>query len=561
MLSLKQIARCIKIAYVWQKYGLDELAFHLPRLRPFYFLLWLNPLHWLRDKKMSKGERLRAALEALGPMFVKFGQILSTRGDLISDEIADVLSSLQDDVEPFDSNVAKAIIEKALGAKLESIFAEFSHEPLASASVAQVHAAKYPSGQEVVVKVLRPGIKKIIKQDISLLYSIASFLERYFSHHIQRLHPLQVVGELETSMMHELDLMREAANASQLKRNFADAEILYVPEIYWDHCRENVLVMERIYGLPATDPKRLRANQVDMKLLAERGVEIFYTQVFKHCFFHADMHPGNVFVSIKDPKNPQYIAIDFGIMGTLDENDKRYLAANFLAFFQRDYRKVAELHVESGWVSADTRIGELEAAIRTVCEPIFEKPLKDISFGQTLLRLFQIARQFHMEVQPQLLLLQKTLLNIEGMGRDLYPELDLWSTAKPFLEKWMQEQVGVKGFVERVSEQIPYLSERLPEVPELIYNLLKAKKTLSMPAPRHSLKSVSSPAYPPRNPTKRYGFLLSVGIILLAMTGITFLPARYLSIIQDFSHLHIVPITITGAILFFIGFWGTIARR
>lgn len=472
-MRLGQWLRLLKIAYICQKYGLDDIVFGLPWFRSFRFVLWLNPIYWLRRRHpLPEGERLRLAFEALGPIFIKFGQILSTRPDLIPEPIARSLSRLQDQVAPFSSSEAIAILEEAYGILPALLFAEFEDKPLASASIAQVHAAKLKTGEEVVVKILRPDMAKIVQKDISLLYVIAKLLDRYWAGS-RRLKLLEVVKELERNLTDELDLLKEGANGSQLRRNFKHSSMLYVPEIYWDYCRTNVLVMERIYGVPATDIGALRQHNVNLKLLAERGVEIFYTQVFRDCFFHADMHPGNIFVSTKNPDDPQFIAVDFGIMGTLSKEDQHYLAANFLAFFKRDYRRVAELHISSGWVPAHTRVDVLESAIRTVCEPIFEKPLKDISFGQTLLRLFQIARRFDMEVQPQLLLLQKTLLNIEGMGRELYPDLDLWATARPFLEKWMREQVGLKGLWQRFKTQLPLISERLPEVPELLYEILK----------------------------------------------------------------------------------------
>jgi ubiquinone biosynthesis protein len=398
--------------------------------------------------------------------------MLSTRRDLLPDDVADELERLQDAVPPFPGIVAKQIIEKAFNRPVEEIFDEFDPEPLASASIAQVHAAKLKNGQEVVIKVLRPNVLPVIRRDISLLYIIAELATRYSSD-ARRLRPVEVVAEYEKTIIDELDLLREAANASQLRRNFEGTTYLYVPEVYWDYTYKNVLVMERIYGVPIRNVDELRANDTDMKRLAELGVEIFFTQVFKHNFFHADMHPGNIFIDITEPQNPKYVAVDFGIVGTLNTIDKRYLAENFLAFFQRDYNKVARLHVESGWVPAGTRVDEFESAIRSVCEPIFERPLKDISFGQLLLRLFQTARRFNMEIQPQLVLLQKTLLNIEGLGRQLYPELDLWKTAKPFLERWMEEQVGARSMFYALQDNIPHLIEKLPEMPGLIYTATK----------------------------------------------------------------------------------------
>ncbi|VAW96172.1 Ubiquinone biosynthesis regulatory protein kinase UbiB, partial [hydrothermal vent metagenome] len=425
------------------------------------------PWHWFRRETRSRGERIRCSLEELGPIFVKFGQILSTRRDLLPDDIANELSQLQDNVPPFPDNEARAIIEKSLGKPVGELFARFDESPLASASIAQVHTAQLHDGREVIVKVVRPSIKATIRRDLALLYSLADLAARFWKEG-RRLRPREVVAEYDRTIMDELDLMREAASASQLRRNFAGSEQLYVPEVHWPLTRRDVMVMERISGTPIGDIDTLHTQGIDFKRLAEHGVEIFFTQVFRDNFFHADMHPGNIFV---EPSG-RYIAVDFGIMGTLNEADQHYLAGNFLAFFQRDYRRVAELHVESGWVPEDTRIEEFEAAIRTVCEPIFERPLKDISFGHLLLRLFQVARRFSMEVQPQLVLLQKTLLNIEGLGRQLYPDLDLWETAKPFLERWMSEQIGFRSFGRSLKKNAPEWAEKLPEIPGLLHAFL-----------------------------------------------------------------------------------------
>jgi ubiquinone biosynthesis protein len=441
------------------------LATHL--FRPVRFLRHLAPWHRL-TRNTPRAVRIRRALEDLGPIFVKFGQILSTRQDLLPDDIAAELAKLQDRVAPFPSQRARQTIEAAFQKPITEIFHSCEEEPLASASVAQVHAATLKSGEDVVVKILRPGIEKVIRRDVSLLYYIAGLAEKYWRE-ARRLRPREVVGEFEKTMHDELDLLREAANASQLRRNFANSDLLHVPEVHWPYCRRNVMVMERIYGIPVNDLASLRQAGVDLKTLSERGVEIFFTQVFRHNFFHADMHPGNIFVA----PNGQYMAVDFGIMGTLSPEDQRYLAENFLAFFRRDYHRVAELHVESEWVPQGTRVDEFEAAIRSVCEPIFERPLKEISFGQLLLRLFQTARRFNMVVQPQLVLLQKTLLNIEGLGRQLYPDLDLWQTAKPFLELWMSEQVGARAFAGRLRRSLPEWSERLPEIPALLHRTLQ----------------------------------------------------------------------------------------
>ncbi len=461
MIRPGQFFRLLRINFVLMRHGLDDIIFATHLFRPFRFLIYLNPINWFIRERASRAQRVRRALEDLGPIFIKFGQMLSTRRDLLPDDIADELERLQDAVPPFPGAIAQKIIEKAFDRPVEDIVDEFESQPLASASIAQVHAAKLKNGTEVVIKVLRPDVLPVIQRDISLLYIIAELAARYSSE-ARRLRPVEIVAEYEKTILDELDLLREAANASQLRRNFEGATSLYVPEVYWDYTHVNVLVMERIYGVPIRNVEELKARGTNMERLAELGVEIFFTQVFKHNFFHADMHPGNIFVDISDPQQPKYIAVDFGIVGTLSTTDKRYLAENFLAFFQRDYHKVARLHVESGWVPPDTRIDEFESAIRSVCEPIFERPLKDISFGQLLLRLFQTARRFNMEVQPQLALLQKTLLNIEGLGRQLYPELDLWKTAKPFFERWMEEQVGPASMLTALQENIPHLLEKLP---------------------------------------------------------------------------------------------------
>lgn len=472
MIRPGQFVRLLRINFVLMRHGLDDIVFATHLFRPFRFLIYLNPINWFLRKRETRAVRVRRSLEDLGPVFIKFGQMLSTRRDLLPDDIADELERLQDAVPPFPGDVAQQIIEKVFDHPVEEIFDEFESRPLASASIAQVHAAKLKNGDEVVIKVLRPDVLPVIRRDISLLYIVAELASRY-SAQARRLRPVEIVAEYEKTILDELDLLREAANASQLRRNFEGATSLYVPEIYWDYTYRNVLVMERIYGIPIRNVDELKANDTNMERLAELGVEIFFTQVFKHNFFHADMHPGNIFVDIGDPQNPKYIAVDFGIVGTLSTIDKRYLAENFLAFFQRDYNKVARLHVESGWVPAGTRVDEFESAIRSVCEPIFERPLKDISFGQLLLRLFQTARRFNMEVQPQLALLQKTLLNIEGLGRQLYPDLDLWKTAKPFLERWMEEQVGPSSMMNALKDNIPHLIEKLPEMPGLIYAATK----------------------------------------------------------------------------------------
>ena len=468
MLQPAQIIRLVHINFVLARHGLDEIILATHLFRPFRFLYYLAPWNWIPRTRGPRGERIRRALEDLGPIYVKFGQILSTRRDLLPDDIAQELARLQDDVPPFPGALARTTIETALGEPIESVFHNFDETPLASASIAQVHSADLKDGKAVVIKVLRPNVRLQIARDVSLLYTVARLAERYWQHG-RRLRPREVIAEFEKTLYDELDLLREAANASQLRRNFSDTELLYVPEVYWPWCRPDVMVMERIYGIQISDIDELRAQDIDLKTLSERGVEIFFTQVFRHNFFHADMHPGNIFVG----SDGRYMAVDFGIMGTLNPVDQRYLAENFLAFFNRDYRRVAELHVESEWVPEGTRVDEFEAAIRTVCEPIFEKPLNEISFGNVLLRLFQTARRFNMEVQPQLVLLQKTLLNIEGLGRQLYPELDLWKTAKPFLERTLSEQLGPRSLLKNIRESIPGWSNNLPDMPVLAHRFLE----------------------------------------------------------------------------------------
>lgn len=492
-----QFFRLLHINYILVKHGIDRVVFTVPQLDRFRFVSYLNPWNWWRDQEQPLAVSVRLALEALGPIFVKFGQILSTRPDIFPDDIVAELSKLQDSVPPFSGEQAKQMVEAAYGCPLSEVFAHFDLIPLASASIAQVHAATLKSGEEVVVKVIRPNIEKLIRRDIGLMYLVAKLTERFWSQGY-RLRPKEVVAEFEQTIYDELDLMREAANASLLRRNFEGSAILTVPKIYWDYTRSEVMVMERIDGIPVGDIATLKQGHFDMRKLAENGVEIFFTQVFRDSFFHADMHPGNIFVAKDNIVNPRYLAVDFGIMGTLSPNDQRYLAENLLAFFHRDYRQVAVLHVESGWVPPGTRIDAFESAIRCVCEPIFEKPLKEISFGRLLLKLFQTAGRFQMEVQPQLLLLQKTLLNIEGLGRQLYPELDLWANAKPFLERWVHEKIGMKGLAKKVVKQSPYWAEKLTDMPDLVYKTLQEHlQSLRMaPQPVQPMHAARSPAVP-----------------------------------------------------------------
>ncbi|MDP2110666.1 MAG: ubiquinone biosynthesis regulatory protein kinase UbiB [Thiobacillus sp.] len=470
-----KLLRLARILTVGLRFGLEEFFLGHERVRPLRWLVRAT-LFW-RPLAEPRGMRLRHALEALGPIFVKFGQMLSTRRDLVPLDIADELALLQDRVPPFPSVEAVATLEKLYRKPLAEVFAEFDSTPVASASVAQVHFARLHDGTAVAVKVLRPGIAPVIAHDVSLLYAAAGLVEKLFADG-RRLRPQEVVAEFEKHLEDELDLMREAANCSQLRRNFRDSPLLLVPGVYWDYCGHDVMVMDRMDGIPVSQIERLREAGVDIPKLAAAGVEIFFTQVFRDGFFHADMHPGNILVK----PDGQYIALDFGIMGTLTEVDKQYLARNFLAFFRRDYKGVALAHLESGWVPAGTRIDELEAAVRAVCEPVFDRPLKDISFGRVLLQLFQASRRFNVEIQPQLVLLQKTLLNIEGLGRQLDPELDLWKTAKPFLERWMNEQLGWRALVKNLQTEAPKWAALLPQLPRLAHQALNENRLAQVEA-------------------------------------------------------------------------------
>ncbi len=466
MKRIRLLLRLLTIQRVLVRHGLDEFISSTHLYRPLKYLFYLSPAVWFSRSERSKprGVRIREALEELGPIFVKFGQSLSTRQDLLPPDIGIELAKLQDKVPPFSSEQALEIVAQAYKRPAEEVFAGFQPEALAAASIAQVHRARLHSGEDVVVKILRPNVREHIERDLEVMYAIAKLAYRYWSDG-WRLRPVELVEEYEMTVLNELDLMREAANAAQLRRNFSGSNQIYVPEVYWDFCRPDAMVMEFIEGIPISDMDALRDAGTNIPLLAENGVEIFFTQVFRDNFFHADMHPGNIFVDVSDPDNPRYAAIDFGIVGTLDDKDRRYLAENFLAFFERDYNRVARLHVDSGWVPPDTRVAELESAVRTVCEPIFNKPLKDISFGNVLLQLFKAARQFDVRIQPQLMLLQKTLVNIEGLGREMYPELDLWETAQPVLKRWMTEQSGPVATAKRVRADLPdvrYVMQHLP---------------------------------------------------------------------------------------------------
>ncbi|MEN9316519.1 MAG: putative ubiquinone biosynthesis protein UbiB [Pseudomonadota bacterium] len=510
-----RILRLTKIAYVVWRFGLDEIAASgaAATLGTRWAFALVRMLRLGRRLEAPRGERLRLALESLGPIFVKFGQVLSTRRDLLPPDIADELIHLQDRVPPFPGALAIAEIERGLGRPIGEIFDEFDPEPIASASIAQVHFATL-AGRPVAVKVLRPDMAPVIDRDLALLRTIGGLLVRV-SADARRLRPLEVIDEFDTYLHDELDLVREAANANQLRRNFAGSRLLRIPEMYWDHCAVNVMTMERMRGIPVGRIDRLREAGIDLQKLSREGVEIFFTQVFEHGFFHADMHPGNILVGDTGEDFNRYIALDFGIVGTLSETDKNYLAQNFLAFFRRDYRRVAELHVESGWVPRETRVEELEGAVRTCCEPVFDRPLKDISLGMVLMRLFQASRRFNVEIQPQLVLLQKTLLNIEGLGRQLDPDLDLWVTAKPFLERWMRRQIGFEALRGKLEREATQWAQLLPEMPRLAHAVLahQARRSLDHGQPPEWL----APLLAEQRRTRR---LMALGlVVLVALLG------------------------------------------
>jgi len=505
-----RLLRLIRIFWIALRFGLDEFVLGHERfkgLRPLvgFFTSW-------RKFDAPRAVRLRLALETLGPIFVKFGQVLSTRRDILPADLADELAKLQDQVPPFASPHVRATLERTYGRPVESVFQSFDFTPIASASVAQVHLAILPNGREVAVKILRPGIGDVITHDVALLHDGATLMQMLWREG-RRLKPHEVVREFSKHLEDELDLMREASNASQLRRNFEDSPLLLVPEIHWDFCTTEVMVMERMYGTPVSHVPALRAQGIDIPRLARMGVDIFFTQVFRDGFFHADMHPGNIMVD----REGRYIALDFGIMGTLNDVDKHYLAQNFLAFFRRDYKRVAESHIESGWAPKETRVDEFEAAIRAVCEPVFDRPLKEISLGKVLMRLFQTSRRFNIEVQPQLVLLQKTLLNIEGLGRELDPDLDLWVSAKPFLERWMSEQIGWRGLVRRVEQEAPNWGVWLPQTPRLVHRALTERKEEQMAA---SLARLA-------REQRRHTWLLALIALLLAVVLAVVIPSGF----------------------------------
>lgn len=475
MRLIKQTLRFIKIYYIFLKYGLDRALVRLPILKTFKFVVWFNPFYWrLQKSTLTRGERLTLALEQLGPLFVKLGQVLSTRRDILPNDIVSTLSKLQDRVKPFDTIDAKILIEAALEAKISTLFASFDDRPLASASIAQVYAAKLHTGEDIIVKVLRPNVAEDVTQDLAILKWGAFWLE-LFSPSFKHFNFKSVIAELERTLSDELDLIKEAANASQLRRNFEHRQGLHIPKVYWHYCRKTVLVMERIYGIPVLNKPQLISQGFNLKQVGEKGLTLFYTQVFEDSFFHADLHPGNLFIDPQNIKDPNWMLVDFGIVGTLSKENQHYLAANFMAFIDRDYRRVAELHLESGWVPNDVRVDILESAIRSVCEPIFELPQQHISIGQTLLRLLMIAKQFNMEVKPEMLLLQKSLISIEGVVKYLDHDVNIWAIARPILKRWMKRQVGVRGLMHEFRKELPVIVDKLPELPGLLYQVLKQK--------------------------------------------------------------------------------------
>lgn len=467
--------RLARIIFVMMRYNVDAIILGEHWFFPLRIAVYLNPFYWTTGRKLSRGMRIRLAIETLGPIFVKAGQIISTRQDLLPDDITIELAKLQDRVTPFCGKKAKRIIEQAQGHSIESVFSEFDINALASASIAQVHAAKLLTGESVVVKVLRPNIHTAIERDVDLLMMLANIANRYW-YNARHFKPKQIVSEVAQTLYDELDLMREGANASQLKRNFAHSDLLHVPTIYWRHSNANMLVMERIHGIPIHDTAQLKATGINMKQLAERGIELFFTQIFRDSFFHADLHPGNIFVCVKNPAKPKFILVDFGIVGSLSKEDQRYIAENMIAFFKRDYQRVAELHIACGWLSPDTRVDQFEGAVRGASEPIFEQTQHDISFGHLLLKLFQVARQFQINIQPQLILLQKTLLGVESLSRSLSDDVEIWSYAGPQIEKWLKRQIGLKAFIGRVRENLPLWSEQLPQIPSLMYEVLSERR-------------------------------------------------------------------------------------
>jgi ubiquinone biosynthesis protein len=513
-MKLRVISRLLQIQRVLVRHGLDEIILATHLFRPLRFAFYLSPATWFhRERGGTRAERLRLALEELGPIFMKFGQTLSTRRDLLPRDIADELEKLQDRVPPFTGAQAQQIVAAAYERPLTEVFARFDAEPLAAATIAQVHTAQLKDGKEVVVKIVRPGIRALIERDIEVMFALAQLAHRY-SPQAHRLRPVELVREYRNTILDELDLMREAGNAAQLRRNFADSRLLYVPQVYWDYCRKNVMVMERLHGVLINDVPELQRRGANIKRLAENGVEIFFTQAFRHNFFHADMHPGNIFVLLDDPQQPRYAAVDFGIVGTLDPRDQHYLAENFLAFFDHDYRRIAQLHIDAGWIPAHVRVDELESAVRTVCEPIANKPLREISFGQVLISLFEAAQRFDAQMQPQLMLIQKTLLQIEGVGRQLYPDLDLWETAQPLLRQWMHERYSVRAMLKEARTQLPGLLDSLRTLPQLAQQAIQraADGRLSVPVVTRDLEILRQEI---REDARRRDITLICAVVLL----------------------------------------------
>jgi len=535
---MSRLLRLIHILRVFSKYKLYEL---LPSSSRTAAKMALLPFRAFPSSEENRAVRLRLALEELGPIFVKFGQLLSTRPDLLPFDLIEELIKLQDKVPPFDNDEFKRIVETALGCKVEDVFDNYQHEVLASASIAQVHAAQLKSGERVVIKVVRPDIEKTIEKDTQLLHTIAQWIEAFVKE-ARRLKPIEVVEDYRDTIFDELDLIKEGANASQLRRNFEHSDLLYVPEVFWEYSRRNVLVLERIHGIPVNDVERIHAQGTNMRLLAERGVEIFFTQVFDHNFFHADMHPGNVFVSEHNPSSPSYIGIDTAIIGSLSREDQYYLARNMIAMFRRDYRQVAELHVSSGWVPENTSVSAFESAIRSVCEPIFQKPLKDISFGEALISLFRTAQRFEMPVQPQLVLLQKTLLNIEGLGRQLYPELDLWDTAHPYLEKWLKKRYSVKNLAKDFQYYAPEWLEQLPQIPNLMINTANELKAFTELAPE--IKKASQEISEHRLKSRRRKRFISALLCVGAVASMLFFPNNI-----DLNKIVVAGVLLTTAVI------------
>jgi ubiquinone biosynthesis protein len=543
-LNLRVLSRLVRIQRVMYHYGLTEFLRGTALERRMKWVAAASPWLWVQGRaRGTRGERLRLALQELGPVFVKFGQAISTRRDLLPPDIADELVKLQDQVPPFEGAVARSLVAEALGAPIETHFRSFESTALAAASIAQVHAAQLSDGREVIVKVLRPGMREIIQRDIEVLYALAGMLARW-STEGDRLRPVEVVHEYEKTILDELDLMREAANAAHLKRNFAGDPKLHVPEVHWELCRTGVMVMERIHGVPIGDIAKLKSLGVDFKVLAENGVAIFFTQVFRHNFFHADMHPGNIFVLPEDPASPRYAAVDFGIVGTLDPRDQEYLAQNFLAVFDRDYRRVATLHVDSGWVPHDISVGEMENAVRTICEPIFDKPLKDISFATVLLRLFEALRRFDARIQPQLILLQKTLFNIEGLGRQLYPELDIWKTASPILREWMREKHHPLNVAKRMWKKMPELLQAIEAAPDAVRQHMVAAAQ-----PKPSQSAYASDAHRRADEALRSGASRNIAPALVLLAGVVALGVERIPAAPGWATVAIGAVWLTASAL------------